>query len=225
MILQALVEYYYRKSADPDANMAPPGFENKEIPFLIILNEHGEFIDLQDNRERKGKKLIGKKYRIPQTRKRSGTNASPNYLWDNLSYVFGIESSGQEALHKGNRKKEAFLKNLKDLYPEVKNNPEIQAVIDFLESNCLAVLEKHPLWKVVLEEEPNLTFQISNKTHLVCQNKEVMNAIASAFQGEKEEKEICLITGALDSIERLHHSIKGSSWRSNKWCQYCQLQF
>lgn len=38
MILQALHSYYERKSADPEAHMAPPGFEWKDIPFIVEID-------------------------------------------------------------------------------------------------------------------------------------------------------------------------------------------
>ncbi|HDR15909.1 MAG TPA: hypothetical protein ENN79_10595, partial [Desulfobacteraceae bacterium] len=41
MILQALKEYYDRKADDPDSEMAPPGFEWKEIPFILVLKADG----------------------------------------------------------------------------------------------------------------------------------------------------------------------------------------
>ncbi len=43
MILQALCEYYDRKAANSDESLAPQGWEWKEIPFLIVLSEQGEF--------------------------------------------------------------------------------------------------------------------------------------------------------------------------------------
>jgi CRISPR-associated protein Csd1 len=209
MILQALVDYYNRKASDPEANMAPPGFENKEIPFLIILNEKGEFIDLQDTRESVGKKLTGRKFRIPQSIKRSGTNPTPNYLWDNISYVFGIENHEKKNSDSGKRKKTAFLNKIKEEHPELKDNIEIQAIVKFLESDFLPTLEKHTLWKELCDSPSNITFQITDRDHLVCQNPEVVEAIASNVQNKEEEKGICLLTGELDSIARIHHSIKG----------------
>ena len=35
--LQALKEYYDRKAADPESGIAPPGWERKELLFLITL--------------------------------------------------------------------------------------------------------------------------------------------------------------------------------------------
>ena len=41
MILKALADYYERMQNDPDTDIAPPGFEKKAIPFLIVINTQG----------------------------------------------------------------------------------------------------------------------------------------------------------------------------------------
>ena len=38
MILQALKEYYDRVSANENLNIAPEGWETKELPYIIVLN-------------------------------------------------------------------------------------------------------------------------------------------------------------------------------------------
>ena len=43
MILHALTQYYQRK-AESDDGVAPEGFENKEIPFIIVIDKQGKFI-------------------------------------------------------------------------------------------------------------------------------------------------------------------------------------
>ena len=42
MILHSLKEYYDRKASDPESQMAPPGFEWKEIPYVIVLDDNGK---------------------------------------------------------------------------------------------------------------------------------------------------------------------------------------
>lgn len=59
MILHALTQYYQRK-AESDGGVAPEGFENKEIPFIIVIDKQGKFIQLEDTRELKGKKKVGR---------------------------------------------------------------------------------------------------------------------------------------------------------------------
>lgn len=51
MILHALQEYYNRKAADPDSDIAPYGWEKKEIRFVITLDKAGQPIELADTEE------------------------------------------------------------------------------------------------------------------------------------------------------------------------------
>lgn len=93
MILSALYNYYYRKaahqrserSADADApDVAPPGWEFKELPYLIVLSQDGSFAAIESTRE--GKRA--RKFRVPKAVKRT-VQIVPNLLWDNLEYALG----------------------------------------------------------------------------------------------------------------------------------------
>jgi len=206
MILQALVDYYKRKSADPDSSISPPGFENKDIPFLVQLNREGKFMGIEDTRDKDGKKLKGKIFQIPQAIKRSGSKAPANFLWDNPAYVFGRPSPEKPA--DASWKKEAFLYELKNRYPQLIENSEIKAVIKFLETDFLPSLEQDPNWQEIVENQPNITFQIAGMNHLVCQHEEVIRAI-SVSKDTHKRMGTCLITGEEDSISEIHHAIKG----------------
>jgi CRISPR-associated protein Csd1 len=209
MILQALVEYYKRKSMDPESNLAPSGFEYKEIPFIILLNYEGKFVGIEDTREKVGKKLKGKTFKVPQSVDRAN-NILPNFLWDNPSYVLGISNNNKEKnADRIPKKHQSFLLNLNELYPHLATNPEIKSVIKFLESNFIPDLEKDALWPTIIEEMPNMTFRIAGNSHLVCQNNEVEEAISKQFGNGEGEQGICLISGETDQIARLHPPIKG----------------
>ena len=79
MILQALCEYYDRKKASSEEDLAPHGWEWKEIPFLIVLSEQGEFQAIEDTREGDGKKFRAKRFLVPQGEKRT-VGIKANYL-------------------------------------------------------------------------------------------------------------------------------------------------
>jgi CRISPR-associated protein Csd1 len=66
MILQALKEYYDRKSDDPNSGMAPPGFEWKEIPFIVVLNKNGEPVSIEETYEGEEKNRRAKRFLVPQ---------------------------------------------------------------------------------------------------------------------------------------------------------------
>ncbi|MBA2671571.1 MAG: type I-C CRISPR-associated protein Cas8c/Csd1, partial [Gemmatimonadetes bacterium] len=93
MILQALADYYQRKAAADPSSIAPPGFEKKDIPFLIVLGRDGEFVDLEDTREGEGKKKKGRSFAVPQSVERT-VAVKANLLWDNPGYVFGWDARG-----------------------------------------------------------------------------------------------------------------------------------
>ncbi|WP_449425140.1 type I-C CRISPR-associated protein Cas8c/Csd1, partial [Rhodanobacter lindaniclasticus] len=91
MILQALDTYYRRKQADPDPTKRLPaeGLEDKEIPFIAVIEFNGTLFDLIDTRHVEGKKKIGQRFLVPQgIKKTSGVAA--NLLWDNAEYVLGV---------------------------------------------------------------------------------------------------------------------------------------
>ena len=74
MILQALYEYYQRKAADPVSTIAPRGLEWKEIPYLILIDKKGNFLELQDTTEGVGKQKRAKKYLVVKSKGRTGSN-------------------------------------------------------------------------------------------------------------------------------------------------------
>jgi CRISPR-associated protein Csd1 len=123
MILQALTEYYDRKAADPDSDIAPEGWERKEVPFVVVIDQNGSLVRIEDTREGDGKKKRAKTFLVPQgVKKTSGIAA--NLLWDVAGYVFGMDK-------KGEAKKEAFLERLKN---ELGDIEIVQKVICFLEN-------------------------------------------------------------------------------------------
>ncbi len=55
MIFQALCDYYQCKASDPGSGIAPEGFEKKEIPFVLVIDEDGLLNAIEDTREYEGK--------------------------------------------------------------------------------------------------------------------------------------------------------------------------
>ena len=88
MILQALKEYYDRRK-ESDPTIATYGWEWKQIPYLIVLNDEGDVVDLVSTYEVEGKKKEAKSFLLPQGVKRS-SGVVANLLWDNLEYVLGV---------------------------------------------------------------------------------------------------------------------------------------
>lgn len=211
MILQALNDYYHRKSAnDPDA-LAPEGFERKEIPFVIVIDRNGNFVDLQDTREKDKKgKLRAKTFLVPQSVKRSGKNAwqTAFLLWDTEAYVLG-HAIGDDS-ETASKKHESFKTKLKDTFGNT-DNEAIRAIIRFLGRADFSEVLAHPIWTDVEKAKGgNFTFRLDEDIEIVAERPAVKELIAGQTgQDDGTEKDICLVTGSRESIERLHPSIKG----------------
>lgn len=205
MILQALNEYYQRKTRLPDNSLAPLGFEHKEIPFLIVLTADGNFVSFDDTREGAGKKKTAKSYLVPQTVKRS-SGVVANMLWDHSGYVFGVDNKG-----KPERAKEqhlAFVETIRSRFFDY-NDLGICAVLSFFEQANFENVFSHPLWPEILETGANLTFRLEGDPGPVCERPAVVAALSNAENVISEKTARCLISGEEDVIERLHPSIKG----------------
>ena len=67
MILQSLCDYYRRQTDE----LPPPGFERKAIPFVIVLNRDGQFVDIEDTRsDSNNKRDKGRLFTVPQALKK-----------------------------------------------------------------------------------------------------------------------------------------------------------
>lgn len=205
MILHALYDYYQRKSVDPDAHMAPPGFEWKEIPFVLEIDAKGSPVQIEDTREGDGKKKRAHSYLVPQGVKRASGIAA-NLLWDNAEYLLGVDTKGKP--ERVAEQHQAFVVRIESLPASVLSDPGVQAVLRFLKRVDVNVLSHYAVWKEIVEINPNLTFRLHGSTDLVCQRAPVVKAI-SAKDGAGDEAGFCLVSGVYDQVERLHTAIKG----------------
>lgn len=220
MILQALKEYYDRKTVDPEGGLAPEGFEPKAIPFVLVLDADGRLVQLADRREGEGKKRVAKAVLVPQGVKKSA-NVASNLLWGNAEYVFGIpdqkkleqrraKKKDREYLRRLSEMRTAFVDVIKALPQSAVQDAGIGAVLTFLE--CIRTglpeeLTTQPAWAEIAATNPLVTFQLNDDTELVCQRPAVIAALTARHDSAPDGR--CLVAGEMDAIERLHAPIKG----------------
>jgi CRISPR-associated protein Csd1 len=208
MILQELARYYQRKAIDPDTALAPEGFEQKEIPFLIILKNDGDFVQIDDTRTPDGKRKRARSFLVPQgVKKTSGVAA--NLLWDTAEYVLGIDTKGKP--ERVATQHAAFVHRLAEFSAD---DTGVRAVRAFLARVPLAQLEQSPSWEEIRTKNPVLSFQLAGDVELVCARPAVISALrVGAVDAEPDasnaSRGICLVTGQVAEIERLHPAIKG----------------
>lgn len=209
MILQALVEYYDRKASDPDSALAPAGFEWKEIPFLLELTREGELVQIVDTRELQGKKLIARRFLVPQSVKKT-SGVAANLLWETAEYVLGLDLKKKPERAKLQR--EEFIRRIDSLPAKTKTDEGLKALLTFL-GNPSALEEKFPeRLAEFTENNPVLSFRLAGDANLIVERPAVRDSVnfeADDSASTASTSGFCLVNGRSDEIERLHSSIKG----------------
>ena len=218
MILHALTQYYQRK-AESDGGVAPEGFENKEIPFIIVIDKQGNFIQLEDTRELKGKKKVGRTFLVPKGLGRSGSKSYEvsNLLWDHYGYVLAYAGEkGQEQADKQHASFTAKVNELKQVLPDEAGVTAVAAFLSSAEEKS-KVMQATNWVECAKVKGCNLSFRlVEEAVDLVCQSKSVQDHLLKSGQEyvdiEKSKDKfygICLITGKKTKIANLHTDIKG----------------
>ncbi len=217
MILQVLYDYYQRKKD----TLPQEGFELKEIKFLIVIDNHGKFVDLQDIRENRK----GKHYLLPKSIGRSGSNSwqTAFLLWDHTGYVLAHpKSESKESIEMANKQHSTFLKKINDLPVDVLKDDGVQAVLLFYSTNQLDEVKNHAAWNDCAKIPGcNITFKLDGEISLIPQRdsiSEYQKLIIKSDVTQDDEKQIietCLITGNREPIARLHTSTSIIGSKSN----------
>ena len=218
MILHALAQYYQRK-AKSDGGIAQEGFENKEIPFIIVIDKQGKFIQLEDTRELKNKKKVARTFLVPKGLGRSGSKSYEvsNLLWDHYGYVLAY--AGEKGQEQADRQHASFTAKVSELKQVLPDDAGVAAVAAFLASAA----EKNKVMQAANWAECakvkgcNLSFRLVDEAvDLVCQSKAVQDHLLKSGQEyvdiEKSKDKFygtCLVTGKKTKIANLHTDIKG----------------
>lgn len=205
MILQALNDYYERKSGSGE--LAPDGFEWKEIPFVLVLDADGRFVQIDDTRRIEGKKKTARAFLVPQTVKRS-VGIAANLLWDTVEYVLGVVREDGKPERVADQHA-AFKVRVVDL--GAVEDAGLLALRAFLDNLDLAPLQADPLWADMVASNPFISFRLSedNADTLICQRPAVVNAIRAPAADVAGRMGFCAVRGEEDDIARLHAAIKG----------------
>ena len=214
MILQALYDYYQRKAADPDSNIAPRGFERKDIPFIIVIDKEGNFINLEDTRSGEGKQKRAKSFLVLKTKSRTGSKASDiaNVLWDHWGYVLGQpKDETDKAKEDAKKQNSTFKTQVKQLSEKNPENIQFSAVSKFyeVEENIEMLLEQEN-WKECYKIPGcNLSFRVAGEENIVAEDNDLVMEVEVKNEPDTEEQTqsidgICLITGEKLPIAVLH---------------------
>lgn len=203
MILQALKSYYDRKAADPDSDIAPSGWEKKEIRFVVTLDTEGNPVLLEDTEFIVNKKKRSKTFMVPQGVKRSN-NIAANLLWDNPEYALGVTLKGKP--ERVEKQFADFKQNINHLPPDDAGAKAVRAFL--AKENPAALLERFgEVWKAVLDSGGNIAFRLQGDSELISSRPAIRNYVDET--AKREGNVICLLTGHKDALAETHPAIKG----------------
>ena len=213
MIMQKLCEYYQRrlledrKRAQKDGSeIAPPGYSKAKISFALLLDESGQLcgqkvMDLPDE-EQKNRLLV------PEAAKRS-RNIASNFMWDNSSYVLGIDKDG--VTDKATKCIRAFQDFHRQLC-QYSDDVGAKAVLSFLENWNPNEPPELPFRDEIVKGA-NLIFALSQRGSLSrIHERPAIRAIWEQHCAQRQGQDCgqCLISGQTEvPIARLHPKIKG----------------
>lgn len=92
MILNHLAKAYDEIVKNPNAEITRSGFSFEKVPYIAVINDEGNLIDIVSNTKTVGGEV--KIERVPERIQRAGVN--PNFLYDTLTYMFGLEVVKEE---------------------------------------------------------------------------------------------------------------------------------
>ena len=212
-LLPALIAYYHRLEADPDAVVADYGFSVQKIHAQVVLEPDGSLFAFEDVRDKvqRGKKttIVPRPLLVPDGGGRSGTGLKPFFTWDNTGYALGRDTKGNPG-----RAAEMFAA-FRDLHlsfrDELADDEGFEALCRFLESWEPARAESLTDWEQLAGL--NVVFRLRGRAAYVHQSEKVKKAWLRRSTGDADAGPRVvgpsLVSGEEDEIARLHPSISG----------------
>lgn len=206
MILQALNRYYERLIEQKPEDVAPAGCSPEKISFEILLTPDGNVAQVNDIRDTSGKKPLPRMLNVPQAEKRT-VGIKSNFLWDKTSYVLGVSNTSKRA----DKEHEAFVE-LHEAVLAGAEDPGLKALLSFLRSWSPDQFEARGFPADMVDA--NLVFRMDGE-HCYLHDRPAARAVrARLLAGDAGQEAaasgvVCLVSGEVAPVARLHPSIKG----------------
>ena len=206
MILQALNRYYERLIEQGAEDVAHAGCSPEKISFEILLTPEGDVAQVNDIRDTSGKKPLPRMLNVPQAEKRT-VGIKSNFMWDKTSYVLGVSNTSKRA----KREHEAFVE-LHETVLAGEDDPGLGALLSFLRDWSPEQFEARGFPADMVDA--NLVFRLDGERDYLHDRPASQAVRARLLAGEAAQKTaasgaVCLVSGKLAPVARLHPSIKG----------------
>lgn len=208
MILQALTELF--EDLVRQGKLSAPGWSNAKISYALCLDESGALVAVMptQHEETVGKKTLLRPNLIslPSTVTRT-VGILPNFLWDNSSYLLGVDEKGkpERSLRCFRAAAELHHQLLDDV-----DTPTAKAILAYFDTWEPENAQSHPALADSLQDilkGGNLTFQVNG---IFARDDTAIQAAWSRHYDDGDgELQQCLVTGKLDTAVAVHPAIKG----------------
>lgn len=195
MILQALYDYYDRLNDWQEDFLAPIGFEDREIGFVIVIDRNGRFLEIEDFNNLEGDV---QNFRVVQYIERT-SNASEVacVFWDSPEYVINL--SGKTIADEPQAKTMTFaamVDSFCKLYPD---NLEFKAVSLFYHKKeyMNPKLAESKEFKRIRSSETivrYMSFKVEGQDNIVAAHNDLYDYIRKQYESF-ENRGTCFITG------------------------------
>lgn len=208
MILQALTRLY--DDLVDRGEIARPGWSPAKISFALCLDESGNLLQVIPTLKPTavGKKTVLKPQlmKLPAAVTRT-VGILPNFLWDNSSYLLGVDAKG-----KPERSRQCFnaCKNLHHQLLDRVDSVTAKVILAFFDTWEPETAQAHPAltenWDEIMKGS-NLTFLVNG---VFAQNDPGIRGAWDHYYSRAEGTTLqCLVTGKQDIPEPVHPPIKG----------------
>ena len=208
MILQALTRLF--EDLVQQGKIARPGWGAAKISYALCLDENGtlEYVVPQMIEVQVGKKtqLRPTLMELPAAVTRA-SNTLPNFLWDNPSYLLGVDEESKQKRSEARFQASAKLHHR--LLDDV-NTPTARAILAFFDTWIPKEAQNSPAladcWQDIIKG-CNLVFRVNGS--FAQEDPEIREAWNASYGESQGQRQQCLVTGKMDVPEAVHPSIKG----------------
>ncbi|WP_458861830.1 type I-C CRISPR-associated protein Cas8c/Csd1 [Acidaminobacterium chupaoyuni] len=210
MILQSLAAYY--EELAKQGKIARPGWGQVKVSFALVLDENGALTRVipLSSPAAEGKKTVPQQRKLPIIGEQKGNGIKSNFLWENSTYLLGIDGKG-----KPERSKDCFnaAKELHCALLSSSDDPFAKAICRYFETWKPEEAERSPVLEEYLEEiykGGNLVFCYDGA--FPDEREALCRAWQEHYDGEEEGETMrCLVTGKEAVPAKIHPAIKNVS--------------
>jgi CRISPR-associated protein Csd1 len=207
MMLAALQSYYHRASAMLGAELISPGYAKLGASGELVIDLEGNLIAANPLFQLSGKKKVPLQMIVPLPPKRAGSKPEAAFLYETVSFLFGIFPKPEGAVHRFEASAALHQAVLGDC-----DDPGAAALLKFFAKRRPGSITYEGVDTSLLENtQIFVVFRLRGEKDFLHQRPAIKKAWEQHNARRSEDSEVaqCMITGEWGPIARLHGNVGG----------------